>query len=775
MRNNILIALAFLLLLQFSYAACPESTCLALGYSTARCSGATTCNSGEVDVASCTTGPYGERYPCCCSSPMKIWIKDPNDFTVVNGALMSSCTLASSTQSCFYSYYTCDVRGTYTGQTCKDYSSGLDYVAGTTCSAWTNLWYCNIECKKDKDCPEGECCLVDNTCGLCPPPPPCETDNDCSPEITGDYCCADGKCRSSCAGYPNVTITPAIQYGLAGEALSYTVTVNNSNNSAPVSFTLTYGCPQNWTCSFSKNTIVVNQSNITTMSVLPPLGKDAGSYRFSATAARSSNTSISGIGYATYVLESQCNLDCNARNYIAGSCRSVCESPDWIGIGASDCLSSCCCINATMPANASEWSVTVSLNLTAKRPNEVNWSYFGNLDFSTGMATATGRLFEYSNYLSPSKTSGYVNLLQNPCEPGDFVIPSVNTRVIWTKPTFSREYECTKDQCMLRLKVDNTLIESAWSTNHWVGVINTSIYHSDVTANVTFLPTGATGEDSESYEVVDEKYILIAVSYPYVKNRVVPLTETGEPNFTRTMPIEFSVKGIIRDKNSPLYSMNCDDSICNASYNIDGGGWKRLSWNALEKAFTDSASSNGLTCNVYHSLNVMMASAQASGTGRIRFYINCIPKITVNPKEVSIALGRKNIPVFNVTIWNPVDTSHVYDLEMKNSDPTQDYLTHWTRFEYDNDKIVQHPLALTDLNRAKAFMGSMDSASTIVQLTEDASSVAGVYPIKFTATGSYLEGEGTLMVYAEGLNEFAVWQLFFLMMFATLVMVIIKK
>ena len=85
-------------------------------------------------------------------------------------------------------------------------------------------------------------------------------------------------------------------------------------------------------------------------------------------------------------------------------------------------------------------------------------------------------------------------------------------------------------------------------------------------------------------------------------------------------------------------------------------------------------------------------------------------------------------------------------------------------------------LSPTDSNTIKQTVGKIPPKNTLVIKLSDIGAVrAGVYSFKFMAEASPgIEGEGTLMVFAEGLDEFAAWQMVFLFSGAILIVLWLK-
>ena len=69
---------------------------------------------------------------------------------------------------------------------------------------------------------------------------------------------------------------------------------------------------------------------------------------------------------------------------------------------------------------------------------------------------------------------------------------------------------------------------------------------------------------------------------------------------------------------------------------------------------------------------------------------------------------------------------------------------------------------------------AVGSKEVQVLLTNEASSRTGMYPVNFVDAGNNLQGKGTLLVFAEGLSEFAAWQLIALLLGAVAIFAVLK-
>jgi len=257
--------------------------------------------------------------------------------------------------------------------------------------------------------------------------------------------------------------------------------------------------------------------------------------------------------------------------------------------------------------------------------------------------------------------------------------------------------------------------------------------------------------------------IAITVIHPYVKYGIVPLTPTGEPNFTKTMPIEFLVTAVVTQTGE-----KCNNNNCNAFYDIDGINWKQMKWDEFSKAWHEAPSSNSLGCDQYHDLSIKVDKKDGSATNTTTksFFINCREKITVNPMEKRIALGESGIALFNVTVWNPKDLPYDYELKMEVPEGTIEGVLEWLEFIESGENNI------TSFN-----VPALSSNSSIVYLND--AGRTGIYQIVFSAfdddRGIGFESTGTLSIYSESLYEFGLLYLVILMLISAVIYSTNKK
>ena len=266
--------------------------------------------------------------------------------------------------------------------------------------------------------------------------------------------------------------------------------------------------------------------------------------------------------------------------------------------------------------------------------------------------------------------------------------------------------------------------------------------------------------------------IEVDVEYEFVKNGVVPLIPPGGectsprgcPDFAKTMPIRFSAKGVIRG----LVSGKCTEAKCAASYEFDNGPAAAMTWDPFSSSFVAERGSRDLACG-YHTLAVAMITTDGSksGSANEKIRISCEERITLNPAERRLALGEKNKLGFLLNVWNPTDFTKAYNIEIR-PQSDQGFVASWLSF--DCGSVAQCSVSSNILS---ITVPAVDSREVQVMLTNEASSRSGIYPVNFADSGG-LQGKGTLLVFAEGLSEFAAWQMLALVLFASVIFAVLK-
>jgi hypothetical protein len=143
-------------------------------------------------------------------------------------------------------------------------------------------------------------------------PNSCNADLPCDEITPGTGGCTD-QCKR-CEYYnPTVTLLPVLQTGCDGDTLSYVVTVTNENtlSCADSVYSLTDTCPGSppgWTCSLSRNSILLSpgESGTAILSVTSPIGAPDNDYTVRSEAT-DSLSGLSGSDTATYRISCGCS------------------------------------------------------------------------------------------------------------------------------------------------------------------------------------------------------------------------------------------------------------------------------------------------------------------------------------------------------------------------------------------------------------------------------------------------------------------------------------
>lgn len=282
----------------------------------------------------------------------------------------------------------------------------------------------------------------------------------------------------------------------------------------------------------------------------------------------------------------------------------------------------------------------------------------------------------------------------------------------------------------------------------------------------------------------------IKVTYPFVEKKLIPLIGT-KPDFTKSMPIQFLVKANSLD----LLPVDCTFDNCQVGYGIkekdgtvavlDGAVFPTCAgneykpgqciafdkftpigpaWKAQRPSKDPLNGAIDLACDADYTLVVKTAITSglgvgSSGTLETPLHINCKPRVTIDPPEKSVVLNQNNADAFTATVWDPEIRS--YSLDMANAKREHVFLAgadRWIEF-------VCSPPAVCSAD--KLHLSNIQSGSEVppqftVRLTSKAATRAGNFPVRFTASAlgvTPAEAEATIKVFAEGLNEFALWQL----------------
>lgn len=142
----------------------------------------------------------------------------------------------------------------------------------------------------------------------------CGSSTSCQTNCGSGYYCS-GADTNACGGTcelnttcvhanPTVTVTPASQSGTPGTKLTYTTTVENTDNAfcSSSTFLMSYGIPAGWTGVFNKNSLLLapGASDTTLFNLTSFTNSTLGNYTFTNTATNSGAPSFSGTGSAIY-------------------------------------------------------------------------------------------------------------------------------------------------------------------------------------------------------------------------------------------------------------------------------------------------------------------------------------------------------------------------------------------------------------------------------------------------------------------------------------------
>jgi hypothetical protein len=284
----------------------------------------------------------------------------------------------------------------------------------------------------------------------------------------------------------------------------------------------------------------------------------------------------------------------------------------------------------------------------------------------------------------------------------------------------------------------------------WTFNIDTTRYHSTVTACGQHIDTGMTDCDTGTYNVNGAPYVSLNVVFPDLQDLIVPLAAgcgTNCPNFTKPMPIKFEATG------TSSGGQECTGTTCTATYSVDNQPDVPMSYDGFAEAFVAAPLSQALACSQTHLLTVTMTetSSGASSQRSDSFFISCEPAVTVSPVEKRFTLGDRNADAFNVTIWNPLDTTS-FTLNMEAKRPQDAFVLGFLDFQGDGDTM------------GGLSVPGLSSQSYTVRLNGVGAGRSGSFPLQFTATDEsdsekQYSADGALLIFAEALPEFALWQL----------------
>jgi hypothetical protein len=255
-------------------------------------------------------------------------------------------------------------------------------------------------------------------------------------------------------------------------------------------------------------------------------------------------------------------------------------------------------------------------------------------------------------------------------------------------------------------------------------------------------------------------------------NTTVPLTPTGAPNFTRGMNIEYKTTAFVRNRTNGLFIEDCNGDVggnCDAFDPSD----TQIDWDGFVDAWKGNYSSAGYACDQYNDFRIRVERNDGlSGSGVKQIFISCEPRLVIDPIERRLALGQNGMEIFKLTLYNPQNTA-AFTIRMNSQDPNGWPLP-WIIFDCDGNGDCGY----IDLNNDIAVMNVDAASSGTIFVNMSSGGRAGVYPIEFIANKTALDKYttiGTLMIFAESLDEFAVWQLVVILLIAGLVYVRIGR
>ena len=352
-------------------------------------------------------------------------------------------------------------------------------------------------------------------------------------------------------------------------------------------------------------------------------------------------------------------------------------------------------------------------------------------------------------------------------------------------PRYTANYDVSRVSAFLGERQDNTQNHPQTIDNipytfakHWRFPIWTSEFQSEICVEGGDQTSGLIGEGCDDYTVTDSE-ILLDVSFPDL-GVTVPRTTDGqnEANFTKTMVIDFKATPTVR---TVLSTAPCTGTACDVDFSFDGQPVnKGTTWSDFERAYLPDpadAASNALSCDTYHTLNVKAVKTAEPDSGiettvQKTFFLSCEPRLVVKPAEVRLVLSSQPGDVFEVTAINPRDEEKVFNIQALTTDPNS-YPLPWIRFTCNSIGCEAGPgQGMPNDDYARLTVPAGLQRSVFVSMSTAARS--GQFPVEFRGTYTeVVDGNtvtntfsaiGTLLIFAEGLDEFAVWQLAGLML-----------
>ncbi len=265
------------------------------------------------------------------------------------------------------------------------------------------------------------------------------------------------------------------------------------------------------------------------------------------------------------------------------------------------------------------------------------------------------------------------------------------------------------------------------------------------------------------------------------ESRLIPLTDTGAPNFTKMMPVKF----LTTIKTLGFPPRPCKNQDCTVNYELNSGS-NSPAWNKLSEEWEGEISSNDLECDRYYTLKIKATRGTGEKSSNHQFYINCNPKLVVEPAEKRVSLGgiTSDTEAFTVTMYD--FRPRKYSLKMEDTDGNaHDILSPDAQWlEFGCDGCTGKPKEISGIKTWSdddhdgvpdigERMKERAPSYKVMLRSGVAATRAGMYTITITATkedtGETREAQAAVIVTAEGLNEFALWQLAVLFSLSALV------
>ena len=577
-------------------------------------------------------------------------------------------------------------------------------------------------------------------------------------------------------GTPTVSVTPVSQSASAGTGLLYTVQVTNTDSvscgSSTFSFSPTF-CPVGWTCTTHASlSIAAGSSGSRTATVTSPVGASPSTYSFTYSSTNTAS-GFSNSDSADYVIPASCTR-ANPTVSVTPASQSAAA-----GTGLSYT------VTVTNNDNAACTSSSFSISPTFC---PVGWTCTtpANLNIAPGSFGSTSVTVTSPAGASPA-TYSFTYTSTNTGAPAFFGSGSANYVVA---TNCGNGVVDIGETCDIAIPSGPGSCPSSCSDGNQC--TSDSLINPGTCSAACQFPDSPDGTPciggicQVGVCVPNTKYVIINVDYPFVRNRVVSVIPFGGectnlkgcPNFVRTMPVEFLVRAEIRDTEGrpirnpaidPLVT-TCNGATCALSSRINSMSWNPLVFS--NQAFIGTEQTGSLACDRFLDLEILATSALTSGIETSRIYLNCIQQLTVEPNTIRVALGERNIPSFRVSFWNPEDTQKIIALRMESSHPLVIKGGNLRCVAAGPNCFYQD---ITNDDSVQMSISPLNSNNVIVDFSDVVTSRAGTYEITFIGTGSEYTATANLIVFAEALDDFQLWQLIFLTIFAIVILVYIHR